>query len=46
MAESENVVDLKAVKEKRETDALIQEMRSSPGIEPSLKLDGSNLVLS
>lgn len=45
MPESKNVIDLKAAKEKRETDALIQDMLSSPRIDPCLELSGKNIVL-
>lgn len=46
MPESENVINLKEVKEKRENEALIQDYLSSPRIEPRLDLSGKNLVLS
>ena len=46
MAESDNVVDFKEVKVRREADALVQEMLSTPPIEPRLDLSKHNLVLS
>lgn len=46
MAESENVIDLKEVKEKRESAAFVQEMLSTPRIEPNLDFSKNNIVLS